>query len=98
MLGYPATDRVHAAVSDEQFDLDGLHDEDQSVELALKNSKELRRMQSAVLAKELEIRSYKAARLPQVDLVAQYALFAKYAYTSYFQKFQREQCSNRRRS
>ena len=46
-------------------------------------------MESAVLAKELEIRSYKAARLPQVDLVAQYALFAKYAYQSYFQKFQR---------
>jgi len=89
MLGYPATDRVHAAESDERFDLAGLSDEDQSVELALKNSKELRRMESAVLAKELEIRSYKAARLPQVDLVAQYAMFAKYAYQSYFQKFQR---------
>jgi outer membrane protein TolC len=39
--------------------------------------------------KELDVRSYKAERLPQVDLVAQYALFAKYNYENYFQKFQR---------
>lgn len=88
-LGYSANDRVHAVDSDERFDVAGVESEDQSVEAALKNNKELRRLQSAVLAKELEIRSYKAARLPQVDLVAQYALFAKYAYQSYFQKFQR---------
>ncbi len=88
-LGFPATDRVHAADSQENFELPPVRSEDQSVELALKNSKELRRLQSAVLAKEMEIRSYKAARLPQVDLVAQYAMFAKYAYQDYFQKFQR---------
>ena len=46
-------------------------------------------MQSNVLARELDLRSYKASRLPQVDLVAQYALFAKYNYENYFQKFQR---------
>jgi outer membrane protein len=88
-LGYPATDRVRTVESDQNFDLDGLTNEEHSVDMALRNSKEIRRMESAVLAKELEIRSYKAARLPQVDLVAQYALFAKYAYQSYFQKFQR---------
>ena len=34
---------------------------------------------------------YKAARLPQVDLVAQYSLFAKYTYQQYFpsNRFQR---------
>ena len=48
-------------------------------------------MQSNILAKELDLRSYKAARLPQVDLVAQYALFAKYTYEQYFasRNFQR---------
>jgi outer membrane protein TolC len=45
-------------------------------------------MESNVVAKELEVRSYKAERLPQVDLVAQYSLFAKYNYAQYFQKFQ----------
>ena len=57
--------------------------------MALRNNRELRQMQSNVLAKELDVRSFKAARLPQVDLVAQYALFAKYNYVNYFQKFQR---------
>ena len=45
-------------------------------------------MQSNVLAKQLDFRSFKAERLPQIDLVAQYALFAKYNYVNYFQKFQ----------
>jgi outer membrane protein TolC len=44
----------------------------------------MRKLESAVLSKQLELRSYKASRLPQVDLVAQYSLFAKYAYTQYF--------------
>lgn len=87
-LGFPAKDRVRPAKSQETFHLPIVQSEDESIDLALKNSKSLRRLQSAVLAKQLEIRSYKAARLPQVDLVAQYSLFAKYAYTSYFQKFQ----------
>ena len=87
-LGFPAKDRVHPARAQETFKLPAMESEDESIDVALKNSKSLRRLQSAVLAKQLEIRSYKAARLPQVDLVAQYSLFAKYAYTSYFQKFQ----------
>jgi outer membrane protein len=47
-------------------------------------------MQSNVLAKELDLRSYRAQRLPQVDLVAQYALFLKQTYVQYFpnNKFQ----------
>lgn len=57
--------------------------------MAIRNNHELRQMQSNVLAKELDLRSYKAQHLPQVDLVAQYALFARYNYINYFQKFQR---------
>ena len=37
----------------------------------------------------LEIKSYQAERLPKVNLVAQYSLFAKYNYQDYFTKFQR---------
>jgi outer membrane protein TolC len=40
-------------------------------------------------AKLLEIKSYHAERLPKVNLVAQYSLFAKYNYQDYFAKFQR---------
>jgi outer membrane protein TolC len=57
--------------------------------MALRNNRQLRQMQSAVLAKELEVRSFRSARLPEVNLVAQYSLFAKYNYVDYFQKFQR---------
>ena len=46
-------------------------------------------MQSNVLAKQMDVRSFNAERLPKVDLVAQYALFARYNYINYFQKFQR---------
>ena len=47
-------------------------------------------MQSQAASKELEIRSDKAARLPRVDLVAQYALLAKFNnYTQFYNTFQR---------
>ena len=57
--------------------------------MALRNNRQLREMQSNVLAKELEVRSFRAARLPEVDLVAQYSFFLKSNYIDYFQKFQR---------
>jgi len=87
-VGYPATDRVKPLDSD----LAGIvipASENEAADLAMRNNRSLRQMQSNVLAKELDIRSYKAARLPKIDLVAQYALFAKYNYQQYFQKFQR---------
>jgi outer membrane protein TolC len=61
-----------------------------SVEEALENSKELRRLESAIVAKGFEIRSHRAARLPRVDLVAQYALLGKFNnYEDFFRTFQR---------
>jgi outer membrane protein len=87
-LGYPASDRVKPVDTD--ISLPGAPGtEDEATDMALRNNRELRQMQSNVLAKQLDLRSYKAARLPQVSLVAQYALFAKYNYVNYFQKFQR---------
>jgi outer membrane protein len=88
VLGYPATDRVRPVDSDLP-QIAAPESESDAADAALRNNRELRQMQSNVLAKELDLRSYKASRLPQVDLVAQYALFSKQNYENYFQKFQR---------
>jgi len=88
VLGFPATDRVKPVDTDLSA-TPAPPSEDEAADMALRNNRQLRQMQSAVLAKELEVRSFRAARLPEVNLVAQYALFAKYNYVNYFQKFQR---------
>src|SRR5579872_6798563 len=51
--------------------------EEASIEKALEGSNELKRLQSNIQAKMLEIKSYRAERLPKVNLVAQYSLFAR---------------------
>ena len=64
--------------------------EDACAQAAVSSSKELRRLESALTAKGFEVNAQKAARLPRVDLVAQYALLAKYNnYQDFFNKFQR---------
>jgi len=89
-LGFPASDRVRAA-SDETGSADrGIPaNADEAAELALKNSRELRLLESQLQAANFALRAQKAQRLPEVDLVAQYALFAKYQINGYFTKFQR---------
>jgi len=86
-LGYSANDRVKTVDSDVSAIAAPLS-ETEAADTAMRNNKELRQMQSNILAKAMDVRSFKAARLPQVDLVAQYAFFAKYNYEQYFQKFQ----------
>src|SRR5579875_903890 len=88
-LGYPATDRVKPLDAELPANIN-LPPEEQASDMALRNSKELREMQANVLAKEMDVRSYRSARRPQVDLVAQYALFARYDYPYSFpsSKFQ----------
>ncbi len=92
VLGYATGDRV-TPVSDD----DGLAaalekaapaDEDAAADAALGASKDLKSLASQLAAKILEVRSERATRLPQVGLVAQYALFAKSSYQAYFGKFQ----------
>lgn len=64
--------------------------ENSAVEAALESSKEIRRIESSILAKGHEVKSNQARKLPQVDLVAQYALLAKFNnYEDYFRSFQR---------
>jgi outer membrane protein TolC len=64
--------------------------DERSIQAAIERNPELRRMQSQIAARGLEARGEKAARLPRVDLIAQYGLFAKFNnYDVYFQRFQR---------
>ena len=88
-LGFPPTDRVKPIDAELPAGLT-LPPEQQASDTALRNSKELQQMQASVLSKEMDVRSFKSARRPQVDLVAQYALFARYNYQYYFpsSKFQ----------
>lgn len=86
-LGYPATDRVKPVDSDISA-TPAPPSEQEAEDMALRNNRQLREMQSNVLAKELEVRSFRAARLPEVNLVAQYSFFLKSNYIDYFQKFQ----------
>ena len=61
-----------------------------AMQAAIERNPELRRLQSQIAARGLEARGEKAARLPRVDLIAQYGLFAKFNnYADYFQQFQR---------
>ena len=88
VLGFPADDRVQPA-GDQTLPSEIPASEEAAREQALQNNKELRRLQSQLDAKELEVREYQAARLPIVDVVAQYALFAKSNYQAFFTNVQR---------
>jgi len=81
VLGLGADDRVRAA-EEERPAIAIPVSEDASIEEALEHSPELRRLESDIQAKTLEIKSYHAARLPRVNLVAQDNVFAKYNYSA----------------
>jgi outer membrane protein len=88
-LGYTANDLV-APSSADRAAATPPQDEAAAVEAALAASSDIKRLQSLLTAKGLEIKSTEARRLPQVDLVAQYALFATYnGIQQYFARFQR---------
>jgi outer membrane protein len=88
-LGFSAEDRVRP-VDGQRTPPPMPQSEEQTIQTALESNKDLRRLESQIVAKELERRGQRAARLPRVDLVAQYGLFAKFNnYEDYFNKFQR---------
>ncbi len=63
---------------------------DRAVESAVESNRDLRRLESQIISKQLEIRGARAARLPRVDLVAQYGMLAKFNnYDQFFNAFQR---------
>jgi outer membrane protein TolC len=88
-LGYSAGDSVRPA-STIRTPPAVPETEDAALRTALNASKELKRLDTNLEAKGLEIKGDKAQRLPRVDLVAQYALLSKYSnYDQYFLRFQR---------
>ena len=61
-----------------------------AVERALAHSRELRALEARLRAKGLEVRAERAARLPRLELVAQYGLLARFNnYEEFFRKFER---------
>ena len=88
VLGFPPADRVQPA-QEQPLRLDVPETEPAALTLAFENNKEIKRLESQLEAKGLEIKSYQAMRLPVVDVVAQYALFAKTDYQNFFTRFQR---------
>lgn len=88
VLGYPAGDRVQPV--DEELSQPEVPASEQAArDQALQNNKELRRLESQLQAKGFEVHEYQSARLPVIDLVAQYALFAKSNYQDFFTHVQR---------
>jgi outer membrane protein len=88
-LGYSADDRVRAA-NEERAAPPLPASEQEALDQALGSNKELRQIQSQIAAKQLELRGDHAGRLRRVDLVAQYAMLAKFNnYAEFFNKFQR---------
>jgi outer membrane protein TolC len=87
VLGLGPDDRVRAA-AEERGPLD-LPTEERAIEDALENSRELKRLESNLQMKILEVKQHQAARLPRVNLVAQYNLLARYNnYEQFFNRFQ----------
>jgi outer membrane protein TolC len=89
LVGYSSEDLVRA--TDDERALPKIPDNEQAaIEIAMEGSHELKKLQSAMLAKGLEIKSANAARLPKLDLLAEYALLARYNnYDKFFKAFQR---------
>ena len=88
VLGYAAGDRVQPL--DDERKVPEIPETAQAArDLAWQNSHEIRRLESALQAKGFELREYRAAHLPVVDVVAQYSLFDKTVYQAYFTHIQR---------
>jgi outer membrane protein len=89
VLGFDPGDRVQPAQEDRRL-TGQLDSEEAAIQQALDSNREIRRLESNLQAKNLEIKSYKAERLPKVNLVAQYALLSRFNnYDKFFPRFQR---------
>ena len=88
-IGLPAEDRVRPVDEQRPF-LNLPESEERAIAAAVESNKDLRRLESEIVSKQLEIRGARAARLPRVDLVAQYGMLAKFNnYEKFFKAFQR---------
>ncbi len=86
VLGLKADDLVQPAAGERApFALP--ESEQAAVDRVLESSPQLKRIESNVQAKELEIKSYRAQRLPKVTLIAQDEIYAPYYVQNYYPNF-----------
>src|SRR5262249_58898219 len=83
VLGYGPEDAVRVSTSERNAP-DLPKSEEDAVDLALSNSKDLRRLESVLTARGYAVKAQRAAKLPQVDLVAQYSLLTRYNFNEDF--------------
>jgi outer membrane protein len=89
LLGFPPGDRVRPALEDRTQEPLSVTQE-QAVANALADSTELRRLESNIRAKELEVKSFEASWIPRINLVSQYQLLSKFNnFEVYYPRFQR---------
>lgn len=89
LLGYPAADRVQPLDTGEaNWPLPD--DEAAAVSQALAANKALKSLESRLQVAGLDLKSAEAARLPKINLIAQYGLFARFNnFDQYFNRFTR---------
>lgn len=88
-IGLSADERVRAVVEERRAPALP-QSEEQAIQAAIESNQELRKLESQIVSKGLELRGANAARWPKMDLVAQYGMLAKFNnYADFFQKFQR---------
>lgn len=84
VLGFSAEDRVRTATEPVAALTDLPETEEAATDQAIEHNKGIRLLESRMQAKNLEIKGYRAARLPTVGLVAQYNLLARYNFQDFF--------------
>jgi outer membrane protein TolC len=88
-LGFDPGDRVRPAPEERRL-TGQIESEEGAIQQALENNRDIRRLESNLQAKNLEVKSYKAERLPKANLIAQYALLSRFNnYDKFFPRFQR---------
>ncbi len=88
ILGFESEDRVEA-ISEGTLEIAQAPSPEAVIREALDNSRELKKLQTDLQSKTLEVQANRSARLPQVDLIAQYALFSRFNnLDQYFNRFQ----------
>lgn len=89
LCGFTAEDEVEVEEVSAQMPQIAMA-EDRALDDALRSSKEVRRLESDLLARGLAQKGAKQAWLPQVDLVAQYAILAEFNnYRDFYNRFER---------
>jgi outer membrane protein len=87
-LGLNPGDRVHPA-TEQRPALTAPLSQEEAIATALDRSAEIKRLESNLQVKTLDIKGYKSQWLPKVDLVAQYNLLGDFNhYSQYFSHFQ----------